>query len=310
MADNSARHQFRISKIGSVARRGLADNAQGEIGAVFENSLYVVIGGQWICLAHANAGMGPLNALCVPQGIEISLGAIARVSDPAFIVDGNLIIKNSASFSLKHAEEWRPVIPVDWDARSLSAGLLAFEENLVCGLPDDGLAPLLLSDVLPRPLLPVSAAARAAAHHLRQMILTVHDCDQHHVDARPLMALLGLGPGLTPSGDDFIGGAMVTLHVLGLDELREHIHSLVRSFATAATNQISVAHLEAAASGYGSEALHAILNDILQGRGAAFAKDLHAIDEVGHTSGWDALVGVVTVLRAWLEARQRSAAVV
>ena len=41
--------------------------------------------------------------------------------------------------------------------------------------------------------------------------------------------------------------------------------------------------------------------DLVRGNARAFTDRLDAIGRIGHTSGWDALAGVVTVLRAWLD---------
>jgi len=63
-----------------------------------------------------------------------------------------------------------------------------------------------------------------------------------------------------------------------------------------ATHPVSVAHLEAAAHGEGGEALHACLLALANDRDPDGALD--AIAAVGHTSGWDALAGAMTVASA------------
>ena len=110
--------------------------------------------------------------------------------------------------------------------------------------------------------------------------------------------LIGLGPGLTPSGDDLLGGALVALHLLGRIDLRDALWQKVREPALADANAISRAHLTAAAQGLGGAALHAVLNDVLTGTTAALPRRLAAVEAIGHTSGWDALAGAVLVLRA------------
>ena len=66
----------------------------------------------------------------------------------------------------------------------------------------------------------------------------------------------------------------------------------------ARTNAISSAHLRCASAGAGHEALHVILNDLLRGEIDSLRDDLDRIDSIGHCSGWDALAGVLTILRA------------
>jgi len=103
--------------------------------------------------------------------------------------------------------------------------------------------------------------------------------------------LLGLGPGLTPSGDDYLGGAMVALHALARDKQAQALWRWLQPRVAARTSAISAAHLAAAAEGEAHEALHRVLQEPSP---AAFA----ALSAVGHCSGWDALAGAAAVLRA------------
>jgi hypothetical protein len=159
-------------------------------------------------------------------------------------------------------------------------------------LPAEGVALLVRrSDTWP----PVAAAARAPARHLALLVGGGADAAP---DAGPLAALLGLGPGLTPSGDDFLGGALVALHLLGRDALCDAIWAALAPHIPASTNEISAAHLAAAAQGFGSAALHALLDDVLAGRVDSLPARIAALAAIGHTSGWDALVGAIIVLQA------------
>jgi hypothetical protein len=113
-----------------------------------------------------------------------------------------------------------------------------------------------------------------------------------------LRPLLGLGPGLTPSGDDFLGGAMVALTCLGMNPLRERIWATLAPVAATHTNDVSRAHLAAAAEGYGSAPLHNLIDAIVAGDADAMPQRIAALAAIGHTSGWDAMAGALTVLRA------------
>ncbi len=112
--------------------------------------------------------------------------------------------------------------------------------------------------------------------------------------------LIGLGSGLTPSGDDFIGGMLFiveTLHKLygHLPGFRPQDLQLFLAYARRNTNLISFTLLKDHTGGYGSEALHRFVNAVLTGepqeRIHHFALKL---TEVGHSTGWDILAGVWT----------------
>jgi hypothetical protein len=107
--------------------------------------------------------------------------------------------------------------------------------------------------------------------------------------------LLGLGPGLTPSGDDLIGGALVALHALGYPELADRLAVALLPAARERTNAISLAHLAAAADGEGSAALHEALGALSAPGTPGLGERLRAVDAIGHSSGWDALAGATLV---------------
>ncbi|MCX7962769.1 MAG: DUF2877 domain-containing protein [Burkholderiales bacterium] len=116
--------------------------------------------------------------------------------------------------------------------------------------------------------------------------------------------VVGRGDGLTPAGDDLLGGALVALCALGERALARRLARPVLAAARAGTSRISRAHLACAAQGAGHEALHAALAAILDG-GRGLGRALAALARVGHTSGRDALAGALLALSAW-RARTRA----
>ena len=113
------------------------------------------------------------------------------------------------------------------------------------------------------------------------------------------MLLLGLGPGLTPSGDDLLGGLMIALTALDQTGVRDQLWDALRPELEMLTNEISAMHLAVAADGLGSAACHEALNAMLAGT----PPDLDAIDAIGHTSGWDMLAGMAVALAAACDRR-------
>jgi len=108
-------------------------------------------------------------------------------------------------------------------------------------------------------------------------------------------ALIGLGPGLTPAGDDFAGGAMIALRAFGAAALADRIAAWALPLAATNTGKISRAHLACAAAGEGHEALHELLRALSRGR-RAIERALAALSRVGHSSGLDAAAGALLAL--------------
>ena len=113
---------------------------------------------------------------------------------------------------------------------------------------------------------------------------------------RSAAGLIGRGPGLTPAGDDLVGGALVALRTLGLYARAGRLGRWALRRARTGTNRISRAHLTCAAAGEGGAALHALIAALVSGT-IDPAGELAAIDAVGHTSGWDAAAGALLVLQ-------------
>jgi len=132
---------------------------------------------------------------------------------------------------------------------------------------------------------------------------------QHFLDwiagsGKPDNSLIGLGPGLTPAGDDFVGGAMIALRVCGTTAghaaLADRIAAWALPLARSNTNRISRAHLECAATGEGHEALHDLLCSFEE-------KHLERLARIGHTSGLDAAAGALLALRLGPALRNKAA---
>ncbi len=296
-------------EVGCLARDALRPGLRGTVSAVFERSFYVSLADREICLGPPGLGAGPLNLRCHVERPDwrawgLREGAAVVAAPRAVRVPPNL------SVSLCEATVWQPPAPGPWSAGSLRAGLRALDALLPDRVPADGLGVLALGAAGGPRRPPVAAAARgpiaALARFLRRGLARPSGAPTPTVP--DLHALIGLGPGLTPSGDDLLGGALVALNLLGRIDLRDALwhgirgHGMgghgMREPALADANAISRAHLTAAAQGLGGAALHAVLNDILTGTTAALPRRLAAVEAIGHTSGWDALAGAVIVLRA------------
>lgn len=101
---------------------------------------------------------------------------------------------------------------------------------------------------------------------------------------RLVLGLLGLGPGLTPAGDDLLAGLLVGLSAR--PDLRDPLASAVRRHAPARTTWLSAELLRLAAAGLAAPAVVAVA-DALAGYGGddALPRAMPTLIDVGHTSG-------------------------
>lgn len=106
-------------------------------------------------------------------------------------------------------------------------------------------------------------------------------------------AMIGLGPGLTPSGDDFLVGLFATLNIaLSPCYPLRAICGEVVAFARSSTNAISVAALANAARGRVRESIGALARELIDGTPAGLGDALDRVLAIGATSGAEIAAGL------------------
>ena len=282
--------------IGTVAKSKLDSALFGRVTAVFDRSLYIEVNGSWICLADVNLGFGPLTvSIKSNNGREwinsFTVGRLVKLSPVGISNDNSTII------STKGVLTWHPQKRPSWTKNSLMHGLGTLENIAQAKVPFEGLGRYIFESP---DGFPVAKESRAAEHSIGVLKNWLKECFELHIPITPdkeaVAAMLGLGPGLTPSGDDFLGGMLIALYVCGEKSVQKQLYTQIESLLDN-TGPVSKAHLKAAALGEGSHSLHQVLNMLLNGNDTKLEPAIDAINQIGHTSGWDALAGVAVVLR-------------
>jgi len=121
-------------------------------------------------------------------------------------------------------------------------------------------------------------------------------------------ALVGAGPGLTPSGDDVLCGVLLglRLHPRGTSAFVDELWRAVRPRLTATTS-LSASLLREAADGYAAEPVTRLLQRLASAgsdsssavrEGTTVTEAVHEVLAIGHTSGADLLGGLAGCLDA------------
>jgi hypothetical protein len=121
--------------------------------------------------------------------------------------------------------------------------------------------------------------------------------------------LAGLGPGLTPSGDDLLSGILAFAawaEEAAILPSTAEIRAAVRDAAAPRTTRFAAQMLGAAARGHVFEPLARLLRTLLR-RDASGLPDIAPLLAVGETSGGDMLTGVILGGRALLTGRRAAA---
>ncbi|MGI9489468.1 MAG: DUF2877 domain-containing protein [Geminicoccaceae bacterium] len=290
------------ASVGVLAGDALSRPSNANVFASFERSFCLDVGGTLITVGDGSLHDGPLNvrltgyhdaAFTADHGIEVSQ---CWMTSP-----DRLRRTDGLTVNLANAIVWQPEIPAAGPNLSkprdgLNNLLALLQER---DLENDGLIRLVLPDPCPR-----TPTERTAMPHIEALKTDLPRwlSDDIPPDPNPAIQLLGLGPGLTPSGDDLLAGILIAWHHLGASEMSNRLGHLLVAASAARTTPISQAHLIAAAKGYGASPLHRLLKALIADRRAELAETLDAVAKIGHSSGMDAVAGMVLALTAWLQA--------
>jgi len=174
--------ETRVVWAGPGARRALDAGGEGVVEIALRPGGYVVLGGgRWLLVAHARAPQGPLTlAVTGLEARPLAAGEPVRVEDGALTIGDRAPIALAPRAVAAPAEP-RVIAPAGNDvvAHAFAAALAASPA------PGDELAPGL-------------DALRRGDH------------------AGAVASLAGLGPGLTPSGDDVLAGYAAWCHGSGV----------------------------------------------------------------------------------------------
>ncbi len=281
-----------VAEMGVLARDALRSANAGSVVAVFDRSFYAVLRNRWICVGLRDLGSGPLHVLC-----ESRPGRWPKVGDAVTVTGAFIHIADRPFAKFDDADIWVPEAAPDWTLQSLCVGLDRVEQLWRVGSDEQGLAAAGVGESTEAPSLIMKAAAPgldAFDHIVGNLLSERAPCAS---DAATLGELVGLGPGLTPSGDDLLSGALIALASLDLLEARDMLWRVCDDHL-ARTNDISRAHLRSASLGYGAAALHQAIDAVIAGDRAHIEPAIAAVSAIGHSSGRDAFAGALMVLRA------------
>jgi hypothetical protein len=240
---------------------------RGRVLARLGSATYLAVGGEIVWLASMDATLHPRAILGAPR-------PPSEDDDVRLEVDG--------------LTPWQPgpEAPGRVTANALDKGWRALAASSL-GTPT-GFGALLTGGPLTFPLAGVRGAAVALARACARNDATAA--------ADAALGLLGLGGGLTPSGDDYAGGALfaralVVGRTADAAAWRRAAARVVAA-APARTHPISAALLADLAAGRSWAPLHDLVAALAAASPDTARAAARRLVALGHTSGWDMLAGV------------------
>lgn len=247
-----------------------------------------------LSLADARLGAGPFTLVLdrgdFPTGVEA--GASLLVFENGFWLDEWLI-------DAEHAQVWDAVpaweklreVSLSWVVQPLKTLLAQHAEP-------DSLARLVVDPLASSPL---PARIQQVAEQNIPLLSSSLSLKSKENLTKAVKGLAGVGPGLTPAGDDVLLGAMHGLWATRPSEEARETCEVIANAAVPRTHALSAAWLEAAADGEAGEPWHALVMAMATGDEGAFSDAAMRILPTGHTSGSDALGGFLAAVEASLD---------
>ena len=292
-----------ISHIGNFAHQVLEHSKGAHVSGIASRGLYLQPEDDWTLYLSREVFRGPLTL-----NLEGDLSWLENIktSSPALFKSGAIHLpEEKISISIENSEVWRPA--PDDGGREFFPGQLESVLNISKKLASENPYLALLSDnPVPFPDVPwLSEKILSMQNGLKDGNL------EKITDGTS--KLLGLGPGLTPLGDDFLLGVLLVLNRLG--DLRSpdpslnfegdsasrpysDIHEFNKAILDSArekTTRLSISLLACAAEGAADERLLKVLDgfftedEILEG-------DIKNLLAWGSSSGIAVLAGMMAAL--------------
>lgn len=286
---------------GVLAREFCRSVSWASVDAVFERCFYLRSGNEFICVGEPDIGDGPLTLI----------GYLGRLPNlklqpgrPAAVCDRHIVIGNSIRLALDRTQPWRPP---PWPNSASPIRLFDTCADLAwraaSDAPEEGLARH-VSGVreTSRRQPPLARIARPRIAIFERWLSKVLDARAPPAigGREAVQGLIGLGPGLTPSGDDFLVGALALLDAIGERAAHTALARAINDPLLGLTTPLSACFLRAVAAGHVGEALHRAASSVITGDADSAVA---AVGTIGHSSGWDMMAGIMTTLRIAVAAR-------
>jgi hypothetical protein len=286
---------------------------KARVGQIYENGLDLVADDGFLIYVGTGRWLTAPFAVIIDRPVK-EWAALARIDQgDAFHRQGEWLIRvagNGCSISLKPScivDLSRPILPITPCRDSLLGWVRLLIGEILKGGRFEGMAGTLhfLRDSLPEEVpwssFPVSFWSRQALPFVTGVVHSVlsNDADQFE---RAWGALLGLGPGLTPGGDDLLVGFLAAHRLfsspfaqeLQSDPLKSRLKETARSRTTLPAARFLSAALDGRFSEIVYRFLHSLDSTCENGESGQVERTEAAETLIGfgHTSGTDLLAGV------------------
>lgn len=268
----------------------------GQVHSVYKNTINLTIGEKLISIHPKFTIKTPMSIRIAEKEIEhlnISTGEKVIILEDKFLIGGY-------TFDFRRVKTWDPNIEyldiegIEMDKIQLVLDTMSFYGN-ENSLKDIG-------QHIINPNSPTSLIEEGD-YFTKKAFSIITDLYKSIMDKKPIdslntiVGLIGLGQGLTPSGDDFLSGLLSVFILAGAKsqrclEISEGLKEIIRNNLKN-TTFLSEEFFHYAIKGEYSEIFHDLYKDLKEGQVDNIRASVIKFIQVGSSSGMDTLAGIL-----------------
>lgn len=287
------------TSIGHLALETLSNTELASVVGNTSKGIYLKISNKWLNFISFEPYNSPLTIVLNEGNTYLQN---LSVGTPLQVVRGNLVVPEMGlTIIIRDSRVWYTPPPTAYPvSRSeLRSTVEAFLEEVMTRYEVEGLhylLPVLHNESVQRPPgIKIHNLSLDAISILKEYLVQ-RNTEMLH---RTLSGYLGVGGGLTPSGDDFLVGLLLSLNrwkdMLWYGEGLLETNAFITKAAYQQTTTISANLIECATIGEADQRLIAVL-DCLMTQEPCTAEIISNLLDWGHSSGVDTLLGMLTAL--------------
>ncbi|WP_251026846.1 MULTISPECIES: DUF2877 domain-containing protein [unclassified Bacillus (in: firmicutes)] len=247
--------------------------------------------GELYTIASTQIDNGPNTLVINLASFE---GLNIHVNDQVFVKNNTLFISNKLAISIGEIERWESILPeYPSDLQKVNRNLIMMKEYIDFHGKAGGMKKKLFAQS------PYETEMSRLLEERTNLLINELSNNRLANAVCHAVSLVGLGPGLTPSGDDFLVGLFTIMN------LRKSPFYLQQSFrdevvmrANSLTNEISYMTLKKASIGKVRESIIHLVHSILNGKEDELYLPLNKVLNIGSSSGTDIATGLICGLEA------------
>lgn len=301
-----------VKFMGSRARELLNQNTTGKIHSAFERVFNIKFDDTLVGVARKDVYRSQINLITDVSTEEKMDGLGIRRGMRTRVERSKIIVGNVLEVSVEGAEIWHSSKGVQNppNPEVIKRNLEEVKQKFSYRDIDQGIGQLLphLDDILKSDSLDTTnfnIVAKKALPLIVKLVQSSMEGSSEKLKAAS-KGLIGLGLGLTPSGDDTLSGFMISRWWIAnsfetkLNQIEEENASIKEQIKDR-TTLFSKQHLNYASKGRTNEAVESFLKTILENRMKNIDPHINRVMRMGETSGADMMMGLLLGLETALE---------